>query len=109
MARQRLLGLTALLAMAFVAACGGSDEADTAAANGPVSVSVQDARTETLRDVFVASGIVVPSASTDWSVTASEPARIAELPKNEGDAVETGDVLVRLEIPTLNDEIAAAD
>lgn len=109
MTRTRLHTAAALLAMTSVAACGGGDEAAPEAANGAVSVSVQEARTDTLRDVFVASGIVVPSSSTDWSVTASEPARIAELPKNEGDAVETGDILVRLEIPALADEIAAAD
>lgn len=109
MTRLTLLRSTTLLATMFVAGCGGRDDATPDAATGPVSVSVQDARTDTLRDVFIAPGVVVPSASTDWSVTASEPARIAELPKNEGDAVETGEVLVRLEIPTLNEEIATAD
>jgi RND family efflux transporter MFP subunit len=89
--------------------CGGGSDAEMAATAGPLAVSVQDARTETLRDVFSASGVIVPSASTDWSVTASEPARIVELNKNEGDAVTAGEVLVRLEIPSVNDEIAAAD
>jgi multidrug efflux system membrane fusion protein len=98
-----------LAAAALSVSCGGNNAAEVDPAAGPLAVSVQDARTETLRDVFVAAGVIVPAASTDWSVTVAEPARIAELPKAEGDAVATGDLLVRLEIPSVNDEIAAAD
>ena len=98
-----------IFALTLSAACGGSDAAGTDASAGPLSVAVHEVRAETLRDVFVAAGVIVPASSTDWSVTASEPARIAELPKAEGDAVAAGDLLVRLEIPSVNDEIAAAD
>ena len=48
------------------------------------------------------SGIVTPAPGADWTIVAPESARIAELPKAEGDRVNTGDVLVRFDIPTLN-------
>ena len=96
------------MACALASACGGDDAPEGTAA-GPLSVSVQEARTETLRDVLAAPGMIVPASATDWSVTATEPARIAELPKAEGDAVQTGDLLVRLEMPSVNDQIVAAE
>ena len=98
-----------IFALTLAGACGGSDAAEPGATSGPLSVAVHEVRAETLRDVFVAAAVIVPASSTDWSVTASESARIAEMPKAEGDAVAAGDLLVRLEIPTVNDEIAAAD
>ena len=43
----------------------------------------------------------------DLIVIAPEPARIAEIPKAEGDASRRGDVLVRFEIPSLAAEVAS--
>ena len=40
-----------------------------------------------------------PAPGADLVVTAPEPARIAEMPKAEGDRVRRGDLLVRFEIP----------
>ena len=47
------------------------------------------------------TGMVTPAPGADWTIVAPEPARIAELPKAEGDRVAAGDVLVRFDIPTL--------
>ena len=100
----------ALLAALLLALPACSRETATeSAADTSVPVTVQPARLDTLRDVLAVSGLIVPAAATDWSVTATEAARIVELPKAEGDAVETGDLLVRLEVPSISDEIASAD
>jgi membrane fusion protein (multidrug efflux system) len=43
----------------------------------------------------------------ELAVTAPQPARIAEMPKAEGDRVRRGDVLVRFDIPSLNADVTA--
>jgi len=76
-------------------------------------VSPEDTETETVVPVTTApatigditarvhaTGLVVPAPGAELIVTAPEPARIAELPKAEGDVVRRGDVLVRFEIPS---------
>ncbi len=75
----------------------------------PVGVAVATARVETLRDVLSASGVVVTSAAGDWTVYAPEAAQVAELPKKDGDAVAVGDLLVRFEIASANQELAARE
>jgi RND family efflux transporter MFP subunit len=85
-------------------ACSGGQEAQPE--SGPIAVSVMAVRATTLRDVVTAQGTVVPSPGADMLVTAPEAAEIAELTKNEGDAVVVGEVLVRLEIPSVANEVA---
>jgi RND family efflux transporter MFP subunit len=65
------------------------------------------AELQTLRDQVAAPGTAVPAASADFTVYATEPCTIAELPKVEGDAVAIGDVLVRFEVPAISQDIAA--
>ena len=90
------------------AACGGPPEA-TPESGTAVAVTVQPARTETLRDALAYPGAVVPAASGDFTATASEPAEIVELPKAQGDAVAAGDLLVRFDIPAITNEIATRE
>ena len=73
-----------------------------------INVTVQAVRTGTMRDVVRAGGMVVPSTVADFLVTASEPAEITDLPRNEGDKVQPGDVLVKLEIASITNQIATA-
>jgi RND family efflux transporter MFP subunit len=47
-----------------------------------------------------APGVVTPAPGAELTVIAPEPARIADIPKAEGDRVRRGDVLVRLDIPS---------
>jgi RND family efflux transporter MFP subunit len=61
----------------------------------------------TLRDLATAPGTVVPSASGDTTIVATEPAEVLELPKKEGDPVAVGDVLVRLEVASVTQSLAA--
>lgn len=87
-------------------ACRRAPAADTTQAP-VVAVGVAAARIDTLRDVATASGVVVPSSAGDWVVYAPEPGEVAELPHKEGDTVAIGDVLVRFEIASLTQEMAA--
>jgi RND family efflux transporter MFP subunit len=99
-------GTAGVLALvAITGACGRGRPADTV--NTAVLVTASPARLETLKDSLTASGTIVPATAADWTIVAPENARIAELPHNEGDAVQPGDLLVRFEIPTITEELAA--
>ncbi len=76
-----------------------------------VPVGVVPAQRAGIRAVVRASGIVTPAEGAEFLVVAPEPARIAEIAKAEGDAVNSGDVLVRFDLPSAAQEVArlAAD
>ncbi len=101
-------GAVAMVMSSALAACGGGAPASE---DVPVEipVAVQPVRLDTVRDVLSIIGLVVPSIAGDWTVTATEPARIVEITKAEGDAVKTGEVLVRLELPSAVEEITTTD
>lgn len=75
-------------------------------AGGVIAVTTQAARVTTLRETIGAPGTIVPLASADFVVAASEPCGIAELPKQEGDTVQAGDIVVRLDLPAVAAELA---
>jgi membrane fusion protein, multidrug efflux system len=75
----------------------------------PVGVAVEVASQQTLRLTARGAGIVVPTDAGDWSISASELGRILELPKAEGDAVQSGDVLVRFEYGSTATESSARE
>ena len=72
-----------------------------------VPVAVEIAREDMLRSTIAASGTIVPAPGAELTVVAPAPARIAEMPKSEGDIVHEGDVLVRFDIPNLAADLAA--
>ena len=82
------------------------EEAETQA-SAPVVVAT--AKIETLQSTVAATGTVSPAPGADLTVVAPEAARIAEMPKAEGDAVRAGDLLVRFEIPTLPADVSAKE
>lgn len=94
------------LLLSIAAGCGGSSDQQVSDTS-TLGVTVHVAKRETLRDVATASGIVVPSAAGDWLVTAPDVAEIAELTRVKGETVKTGDVLVRFEIASRTQELAA--
>jgi len=61
---------------------------------------------QTLEGVVTATGVVNAAPGADWTITAPEHARIAEMPKAEGDRVAPGDLLVRFDIPSLRTDVA---
>jgi membrane fusion protein (multidrug efflux system) len=100
--------VAATIAIAVFPGCRRNTGA-TADADAPIGVTVQTVRMETLRDVAAASGTIVPSTAADLTIYAPEAARIVELPKHENDTVAIGDVLVRFEIPSVMQELAARE
>jgi RND family efflux transporter MFP subunit len=102
---MRIHCAAAVVALLPLAACGGDEP--VAEAPRATVVTVATARTDELRDVAHASGMVVPSTTADLTIYATEPAEVAELPKKLADPVQTGDVLVRFDIASLNQELAA--
>lgn len=92
----------------LIAGCTGTDSPLDLGPRATV-VTVATARTGELRDVANASGAIVPSSVADVTVYATEPAEILELPKALDDTVAIGDVLVRFDIASLNQELAALE
>jgi len=107
---RRGLILCALAAITCLSvwACGKKTETADAE-DSPIGVTTQVARSETLRDVAAAAGTIVPSSAADLTIYAPEAARIDELPKHENDLVAVGDVLVRFDIPSISQELAARE
>ncbi len=101
------LAFTGLLAIST--ACRHAP-VETVATEEEVPVSVKPATLEpTFETTVAATGVVAAESGFDWTVTAPESARIAELPRTEGERVKTGDLLVRFEIPTLAADVTAKE
>ncbi|RPI51959.1 MAG: efflux RND transporter periplasmic adaptor subunit [Acidobacteria bacterium] len=66
-----------------------------------VPVIVERVRLGNIRGTVSATGIVSTLPGATFSVVAAQPARIAEITRNAGEAVKAGDILVRFEFPTL--------
>jgi RND family efflux transporter MFP subunit len=71
-----------------------------------VPVAAQPAPVGRLRAVLHISGVVTPVQGAEFLVVASEPARIVEMPRAEGDPVGAGDLLARFEAPAATQELA---
>jgi RND family efflux transporter MFP subunit len=100
--------MRALLAIALAASCCGCskhavEEVDTKAA---APVTTMTLAPQTLEGVVGAAGVVAAAPGADWTITAPDHARIAEMPKAEGDRVKTGDLLVRFDIPSLHTDVS---
>jgi RND family efflux transporter MFP subunit len=95
-----------MVAAALAAAMACSKQAaEETESEAPVPVKVAAAMTGSIRGVLHATGIVNPAPDAELIVVAPEPARIAEIPKAEGERVAKGDVLVRFEIPSAAAEV----
>jgi cobalt-zinc-cadmium efflux system membrane fusion protein len=69
-----------------------------------VAVAAEAVQQGRLRAVVHASGVVTASRDGEFLVVASEPARILDITRNEGDMVSAGDVLVRFDSPAATQE-----
>jgi RND family efflux transporter MFP subunit len=63
------------------------------------------AETAGIRAVVRGSGVVAPAEGGEFLVVPPEPARILEIPRMEGDAVRSGDVLVRFELTSATQDV----
>src|SRR5215212_4865670 len=79
------------------------EEVETSAASAVKTLAMAP---HTVEGVVAATGMVAAAPGADWTITAPEAGRIAELPKAEGDRVKPGDLLVRFEIPSLASDVA---
>jgi len=100
------LRLVAAALLLFSGAChhASVEEVETTAA---VPVAVETATRQLFESTLAATGTVAPAPGAELTVIAPGPARIAEIPKAEGDLVKAGDTLVRFDIPSLGSDVAA--
>lgn len=82
------------------AACGRDEAPPALDLSGSIEVSVEPVRLNVLRSAVTANGEIAPHPDADFVVSASELATIQELPVEEGQVVQAGDVLVRFEVPS---------
>jgi RND family efflux transporter MFP subunit len=75
----------------------------------PIPVLAEPVRIGTIRASLSATGIVTSLPGATFSVIATQPARIAEITKNVGDAVKSGEVLVRFEFPSLRAQTVVSE
>jgi RND family efflux transporter MFP subunit len=95
-----------LLSVAVAAGCRKAPPAPAERQETIVPVGVVPAQTAGIRATVHATGMVVPAEGGEFLVVAPEPARIAEITKAQGDAVVSGDILVRFELPSATQAVA---
>jgi RND family efflux transporter MFP subunit len=98
---------SALLGAILLAGCHKAAPDETATET-PVAVEVEPAKTDAVREVIAATGLVTAAPGGELVVSAPDSARIAEMPKAEGDHVRSGDLLVKFDIPSLTADVATA-
>jgi RND family efflux transporter MFP subunit len=70
-------------------------------------VIAEPVRLGDIRGVVSATGLITTLPDAEFAVVAPQTARIVEVTKTAGDAVKTGEILVRFEFPSLAAETAA--
>lgn len=104
----RVTHLFAGLLAAAICGCSSKAPVEEIATDTAVAVETEAAKVEAIESRIEAQGMVAPAPGAELIVVAPEPARIADMPKAEGDAVKVGDVLVRFDIPTLAAGVSAS-
>ena len=89
-----------LATVTVLPACRRSAQRETDA-EAPVPVITERVKLGNIRGTVSATGIVSTLSGATFTVVAPQAARIAEITKNAGDAVKTGEPLVRFEFPSL--------
>ncbi len=89
-----------LLLVATLPSCRRASQRENEA-EPAVPVLVERVRLGNIRGTVSATGIVSTLPSATFAVVSPQPARIAEVTKNVGDPVKSGEVLVRFEFPSL--------
>ena len=94
-------------ALGVVAGCSHAP-VEQVTTESAVEVEVKAAAIGEIEGHINVTGTVMPAPGAELTIVAPEPARIAEMPKAEGEQVRVGDVLVRFDIPTLTAGVATA-
>ena len=100
--------LLSLIVLSIAAAGCGRDPVEEVETESAVEVEVEPATVGAIEGHINVTGVVMPAPGAELTIVAPEPARIAEMPKAEGDPVRVGDVLVRFDIPTLTAGVSAS-
>ncbi|MFN7977376.1 MAG: efflux RND transporter periplasmic adaptor subunit [Vicinamibacterales bacterium] len=101
----RTFAPAALVTLAIAAGCS-HDAPEEVESHTVVPVQVETVRTGDIQAAVHATGLVAAAPGAELLVVAPEPARIAELPRAEGERVAAGDLLVRFDIPASGAEVA---
>lgn len=100
--RSWLAGVALLLA----GGCGSAPpEEHESAAKVPVEVAA--AGPARVLESVAAAGVIAAAPGAELTVVAPQPARIAAMPRAEGDSARRGDLLVRFDIPSAGADLAA--
>jgi len=99
-------GAIVLIPALLLAAACSKQSAEEVESETVVPVTAEPAATGSIRATISVTGTVTAAPGADQVVIAPQPARIAEIPKAEGDRVSAGDLLVRFELPSLNADVA---
>jgi RND family efflux transporter MFP subunit len=99
--------LTLTIAFAVLAAGCSKPAVEEVSTQAAAPVTTLTVTPQTVEGVVSATAVVAAAPGADWTITAPEHARILELPKAEGDRVNTGDLLVRFEVPSLSTDVSA--
>jgi RND family efflux transporter MFP subunit len=97
--------LLAFAALLTLPACRRNATRETESEQ-PIPVIVEPVRLGTIRASISATGVVSTLPGAAYAVVATQPARIAEITKTVGDAVKSGEMLVRFEFPSLRAQTA---
>lgn len=97
----------AVASLPVASGCGRRQSSSTQPSEeAAVPVAARRAEVGRIRDVLHASGLTVPAEGAEFLAVAPEPARVIEVTKKPGDAVESGEVLVRFELPSAAGDVA---
>lgn len=97
--------ILALASLVIFPACRRTPQQETEA-EPAIPVIVEPVRLGNIRATISATGLVSTLPGAIVSVVATQPARIAEITKNAGDPVKSGETLVRFEFPSLRAQTA---
>jgi RND family efflux transporter MFP subunit len=97
---------TTVMVLSLLAVACSKEAPEDVESETVVPVTTEAAVVGNVTAVVRATGIVTPAPGAELIVVAPEPARIAAIPKAEGETVRRGDVLVRFEIPSAAAEAA---
>jgi len=100
-----LLTLTALVTLP---GCQRADVRDNEA-EPAIPVLAEPVRLGNIRASLSVTGVVGTLPGAEFAVVAVQPARIAEITKNVGDPVKSGETLVRFEVPSLRVETGVSE
>lgn len=104
---RRSACLPLVLALAITPACRQTPrrEAET---DQPVPVIAEPVRMGNIRGTVSATGVVEAQPGAAFAVVALQTGKIAEITKSVGDAVTSGELLVRFDVPSLHAQTAVS-